>query len=294
MRSYLYVPADQPTKLLKALSSGADALICDLEDAVAVARKSQGRDILCEFLGGDHVGVGQSPMIWVRINDGNMGLDDISAVVSAAGRRLTGVYVPKVQTLERLLAVDRSLTAAEAPVGMAAEQIKICALLETAGSIFDARTLASGPRVTRLALGEADLRAEIGTELTPGDEREHLLVRQMVVLASAAAGLEAPVGPVSTDFRDLEAFRASTMALKRMGFRGRAAIHPAQVEIINDVFTPTAVEVERATHLIALFDASIAHGDGVCTDDSGAMVDEAVVRSARRTLLAVERRSLEE
>jgi citrate lyase subunit beta/citryl-CoA lyase len=102
-----------------------------------------------------------------------------------------------------------------------------------------------------------------------------------IVVASAAAGIDPPTGPVSTDFRDLDAYRAGTQALKRMGFGSRSAIHPAQVEIVNEVFTPSADELARARRLVELSDAA---GGGVCVDDEGRMVDEAVVRSARHTI----------
>jgi citrate lyase subunit beta / citryl-CoA lyase len=284
VRSYLYVPADQPTKLAKAMTSGADAIICDLEDAVAVASKDAARAALCDFLSGRLSSDADGPLVWVRVNDGARGLDDVRAITEAAGSCLDGVYLPKA-TLEKLHAVDRTLTEGEQQRGdMTVGEIPMCALLETAAAILDARMLASAPRVIRLAIGEADLCAELGTELTPSDEREHLLARQMLVLASAAAGLDGPTGPVSADFRDLDSFRSSTLALKRMGFRSRAAIHPAQVAVINDVFTPSEDEVRAAARVIDLFDASLDRGDGVCTDDDGRMVDEALVRSARRTL----------
>ncbi len=285
-RSYLYVPADQTAKLTKAMASGADAIICDLEDGVAEANKEVARTMLCEFLRATRHQSSAGPALWVRINDGQRGLDDVRALTDAAGNSLTGVYVPKA-TGERLDAVDATLTESEQRHHLPIGDVAVCALLESAAAILDARVLAMGPRVVRLAIGEADLSAELGTALTPGHEHEHLLARQMLVLASAAAGLDAPTGPVSTDFRDLDAFRASTLALKQMGFRGRAAIHPAQVAVINDVFTPTEAEVAAATRVIELFDASIERGDGVCTDDHGRMVDEAIVRSARRTLATV-------
>jgi citrate lyase subunit beta / citryl-CoA lyase len=134
----------------------------------------------------------------------------------------------------------------------------------------------------RLAIGEADLASELGIEVSPGDEREMLSARTMLVLASAAAGLDPPMGPVSTDFRDLDALRASSEALRRLGFRGRSCIHPAQVPVVNDVFTPTPVQLARAQHLVERYDAALAEGAGVITDDNGKMIDEAVVRGARR------------
>jgi citrate lyase subunit beta / citryl-CoA lyase len=283
-RSYLYVPADQAAKLAKAMTCGADAVICDLEDAVAVVNKDGARRLLEEFLRNRAVRPVGGPLVWVRINDGGRGLDDVNATIDAAGGGLDGVVVPKA-TADTLHAVDQTLTDSERRFGQPLGAIPMCALLESASAILDARVIASSPRVVRLAIGEADLRAELGTELTPGDEHEHLLARQMLVMASAAVGLDAPTGPVSTDFHDLDAFRASTIALKRMGFRSRAAIHPSQVPVINDVFTPTDAEFTSASRLIELFDASVARGDGVCTDDDGRMIDEAIVRWARRTMM---------
>ncbi|MBA8956891.1 hypothetical protein ACFQU9_14080 [Actinomadura namibiensis] len=111
-----------------------------------------------------------------------------------------------------------------------------------------------------------------------------LWARSQVVLASAAARVRPPIAPVSTDFRDLEALRTSTLALRRLGFRGRACIHPAQLPVVNEVFTPSPQEIARARDLVARHDAAMAEGSGVCLDERGRLVDEAVVRSARRLL----------
>jgi citrate lyase subunit beta/citryl-CoA lyase len=137
--------------------------------------------------------------------------------------------------------------------------------------------------VQRLQVGEADLKADIGVELGD-DQRELLYVRSHVVLVSAAAGIDPPVGPVDTNFKDVEALKTSTEAVKRMGYLGRACIHPAQAAVVNEVFTPSAEEVAEARDLIERFDAAMAAGDGVCLDARGRMVDEAVVRQARRLL----------
>ncbi len=285
MRSFLYVPSDQTDKLTKALVSEADAIICDLEDAVSMHRKIEARATLGEALSRHNfASAPRTPAIWVRINQGDLGIDDIAAVVRSGGAHLAGIYVPKVESLDRLNEIDRALSIAEMTAGLVDRSIAVCALLETPSAILDARILATGIRVVRLAIGEADLSASIGTELTPGDEREHLFARQLVVLASAAGGIEAPVGPVSTDFRDLAALRSSTEALRRLGFRGRAAIHPAQVAVINEVFTRSPEAVSQARRLVDMFDAATARGNGVCVDENGRMVDEAVVLSARRLL----------
>ncbi len=277
MRSYLYVPGDQPDRMAGALQRGADALILDLEDAVAPANKILARERVAHFLSGELTG----PKFWVRINRGEAGLDDVAMVVPEAGLTLAGFVVPKVESIDDLDELSRELEILEAANDRENHPIPLCALIETADGVFDARDVALHPRVVRLAIGEADLSADLGVELTPGDERELLTARSMVVMASAAARIDAPTGPAAIDFRDLEAFRASSEALRRMGFGGRPAVHPAQVPIINEVFTPSAQDVQRARDQLAAFAAA---GGGACVGSDGRMVDEATARSARRLL----------
>lgn len=260
-RSILYVPGDAPDKLAGAHARGADAIIADLEDAVAPGHKDEARRTVAAWLG-ERAGA-PGPGLWVRVNSGDELAEDLRAVDGRAG-----IYVPK--------ASEELLGRVDALLGDRAT--RVCALVETAAGVLAAAAIARAPRVVRLALGEADLGAELGIE--PG-AAELAPVRMQVVLASAAAGIEPPIGPVSTDFRDLQALRDSTEALRRMGFGGRAAIHPAQVGVINEVFTPAAGEVEAARRLLARFESA---GGGVCVDEDGRMVDEAIVRAARRTL----------
>ncbi len=279
MRSTLYAPGDQPEKLAKAVLRSADGVICDLEDAVAPANKDTARAVVMEFIRAQPT---TGPALLVRINWGDLGIEDLRTLIPGCGSNIAALCVPKVSTVDELARVDAELNVLERQSGLQSGAITVVALLETARGILDARSIAEAPRVCRLAIGEADLSAELGIELTPGDEREMLTARATLVLASAAAGIEPPVGPVSTDFRDLDALRSSTEHLRRMGFRGRSCIHPAQVDIVNEVFTPTGAEVERAQRLVRLCDEALAAGRGVIADDGGKMIDEAVVRTARR------------
>ena len=279
-RSHLYVPGDKPEVLAKALGRGADALIVDLEDAVAPASKDAARTVVAEWLSGLPVAADNPVQVWIRINSGDMGHTDVRAVLSPA---VTGVVAAKTESAEELVALHAVLTAMEDKLELPAGSIGVVPLLESANAVLNALSIAKAPRVQRLQVGEADLRADIGVELG-ADGRELLYVRSQVVLISAAAGIDPPVGPVDTNFRDTEALAESTRAVKRMGYVGRACIHPAQAAIVNEVFTPTADEVAAAKDLIARFDAAMAAGDGVCLDAQGRMVDEAVVRQARRTL----------
>ncbi|MGI5184871.1 HpcH/HpaI aldolase/citrate lyase family protein [Dactylosporangium sp. CA-152071] len=277
MRSYLYVPGDAPAKLDKALDRGADALIVDLEDAVPLAGKARARAIVAAWLA-DLPAAG--PAVWVRVNPGPAGFDDVRAVV---GPRLAGVCLAKAGSAAEVAALGTVLAAVEEERGLPVGAVPVVPLLETATAVLDAAQIARAPRVARLQIGEADLRAELGVTLGP-DERELLFVRSQVVLASAAAGIAAPVASVSTDYRDLPALRASTVAFRRLGFVGRACIHPAQIPVVNEVFTPSAVEIAVAADLVERFDAAVSSGAGVLVGADGRMVDAAVVRAARRVL----------
>ena len=279
-RSHLYVPGDKPEVLAKALSRGADALIVDLEDAVAPAAKEQARAIVTEWLSTLPVADENPVEVWIRINPGSMGHDDLRSVLS---RSVRGIVVAKTESADELVALHAVLTELEDRSEIAAGTIGVVPLLESANAVLNAMSIAKAPRVQRLQVGEADLRADIGVELG-SDQRELLYVRSQVVLISAAAGIDPPVGPVDTNFRDVDALRESTLAIKRMGYLGRACIHPAQAAVVNAVFTPSADDIAAARDLIERFDAAMAAGDGVCVDAKGRMVDEAVVRQARRVI----------
>jgi citrate lyase subunit beta / citryl-CoA lyase len=263
-RSYLYVPADRPDRIAGAFGRGADALILDLEDAVAADRKQAARDYLADWLPG-----AQAP-VWIRINSGEHGLADeraLAALPNVAGFCLPKASVPQVTAAARVLAESRS-------------GAQLAPLLEDAAAVLDARAIAALPRVVRLQIGEADLRAQLG--LLPGpDERELLTIRSQVVLASAAAGIGPPLGPVSVNFTDLDAFAVSTRALRRLGFGGRACIHPTQVGIVNAEFSATPGEAARARSVLS----ALATSGGAATRlPDGEMVDEASARAARRAL----------
>ena len=279
-RSYLYVPGDAQEKLDKALGRGADALIVDLEDAVPPAGKDAARAAVAAWLA-QQPAAGEQPVeLWVRVNPAELGHTDVRAVVGPA---LTGVMVAKTESAAELTALDAVLAEAEAAAGLAAGTIGVVPLLESAAAVLRAEEIAAGPRVVRLQVGEADLAADTG--ITPGeDERELASIRTRTVLVSAAARINPPVAPVSTNFRDLAKLRASTEALARQGYIGRACIHPAQIAVANEVFTPDAAAVTAARELVAIFDAAMAAGRGVAVGADGRMIDEAVVRKARRVL----------
>ena len=256
--TYLYVPGDRPERFAKAVASGAGAVILDLEDAVSVGAKAEARAAVVEHLGTPADGVEQ----WVRVNAGSLGSEDLDAIRGRPG--LHGVFAPKATAASLAAFVD----------------LPVCALVESAGAMLDLPGIVAHDAVVILAMGEVDLTADLGV-VPSADERELWPFRMQVVAASVAGGKRPPIGPVHTAVRDLDGLREHTAGLRRAGFEARQAIHPDQVAVINDVMTPTAEEVDEAHAVLALLAAA---GGGVCVDATGRMVDEAVLRRARRTL----------
>lgn len=270
-RSWLYVPADDASRLAKAAGRGADALIVDLEDGVAPSAKPAARENLRAFL----ADAPSPPAVWVRVTSDPEGFElDLAASIRDS---VAGIVLAKAQDPAQVADVVARL--GQLPGGSRG----VMPLIETGRAVFSVADIAGVPGVTQLQVGEADLRADLGVTFGP-DESELLLVRQRVVIVSSALGLLPPVAPVSVEFRDLDAFRASTKALARMGYIGRACIHPAQVAIAHEVFTPTDEQITAARTLVAAAEAAAAEGRGAFTDESGRMVDEAIVRQARRVI----------
>jgi citrate lyase subunit beta/citryl-CoA lyase len=284
-RSYLYCPGDRPDRLARVRGWGADAVIADLEDAVQAGRKPVARAAVAAWLAdlpsalhADHAGKGQLGEVWVRINAGTLA-EDVATVVGPA---LRGIVLPKAEPALAAI-LDDLLSRAERDWGLPPGSVAVQPVIETATGLLAAAELASAPRVTRLGIGEADLAAELGVDVRTDPQILGPLRLQLVV-ASAAAGIAAPVGPASIDFKDLDALRAGTEALLRLGFRARTAIHPAQLACINEVFTPSQEQVAGARRLVAAFDQATAAGVGVITGPDGRMADAAVLRSARDIL----------
>ena len=273
-RSFLYVPAVRPDLFDKALAGPADAMVLDLEDAVPVADKDTARDHLRGWLPGTHAHPGTQR--WVRVNAESLE-PDLDAV---AGPALDGLFVAKCDG-GVLTAVSGLLDDLEDARGLRRGAIGVVGLIESAAALLDLARVVAMPRVRTLGLGEADLFADL--RLTRSDRSTAAVdaIRLQVVTQCAAAGLQAPVAPTSTAFRDLDAFAESSRHLLDLGFRSRTAIHPGQVPVINEVFSPSAEAVAAAEDVMARFEAA---SGGVTTDAAGRLVDAAVVREARETL----------
>ena len=272
-RSYLYVPADNKERLAKSIARGSDALIIDLEDGVSPAQKSQARQNLNQFFE-----TFDSPVeIWVRINSNPEELTkDLEVAVNV---NCHGIVLAKVDSVSNIHNLQSLLSEFESQRGLE-RPLEISALIESANGIFNAKEIASATRVSKLQIGEADLTAELGISGSASESSKQF-ARNMVVFASTAAGINPPVAAVSPDFKNLDDFRISTLQFKEMGYFGRSCIHPDQVAIVNEVFTPSASELENARDILDRLNAS---GGGVALDANGRMIDEAFARSARRIL----------
>jgi len=263
MRSFLFVPADGGSKLDKAVASDADAVIIDLEDSIAPERKETARTMALDFL--KRAGASnQRPRLLVRINGLDTGMTDADLDAVVAGRP-DAVVFPKAEGGASVVHLDAKLTAREAIAGVPEGQIKILAqAVESAAGLFAAGTFRNASaRLIGLTWGPEDLSAELGAEANrdaQGDLTEpYRLARSVCLYAAAAAKLPA-IETVYVDFRNSEGLRRDTEVARRDGFSGRLAIHPAQVAVINDVFTPTPAQVEKAKAVVAAFAAQPGSG----------------------------------
>ena len=277
-RSFLYVPATRPELFAKAAAGAADAIVLDLEDAVPLAAKPTAREAVHDWLvdGRANDAGPRRAQAWVRVNAPSVG-DDLDAVVQPG---LAGLLLAEC-TPAVLVEAGDALAHLEAQRGLAPNTVRVVGLVESAAGMMALSTMAAHPRLTAFGIGEVDLLGDLRITRGPHSEAAVVALRTQVVLQSAASGLEAPVAPTSTDFRDLDAFAGSTRAALDLGFRSRTAIHPAQVPVIHEVLTPTEEQVEGARDVVRRFEDA---GGGVTTDSSGRLIDAAVVRGARETL----------
>jgi citrate lyase subunit beta / citryl-CoA lyase len=263
MRSLLFVPADGGGKLDRALASGADAVIIDLEDSIAPERKQSARGDAAAFLK-EAIARTSRPRLLVRVNGIGTGLidADLDAIVPA---RPDAILLPKAEGGASVIHADAKLTAREAISGLAEGHIKIVAqAIETAAAIFQTGTFGrASERLIGMTWGPEDLSVEIGAETNRDSEgrlTEPYRLARSLCLFGAATALVTAIETVYVDFRNLDGLRRDTEEARRDGFSGRLAIHPAQVAIINEVFTPTAEALAKARAIVAAFAASPGGG----------------------------------
>ena len=263
MRSLLFVPADSGAKLDKALASGADAVIVDLEDSIMAERKAAARQAALEFLKA-HSGKKDRPRLLVRINGLDTGMTDADLDVIVAGAP-DAVLFPKAEGGASAVHLDAKLTAREAAAGLPDGAIKVLAQsVESAVGLFMAGTFRdASKRIIGMTWGPEDLSAELGAEANRDENgflTEPYRLARSVCLFSAAAAKVPAIETVYVDFRNSEGLRRDTEMARRDGFTGRLAIHPAQVATINEVFTPSAEQIEKAKAVIAAFAANPGAG----------------------------------
>jgi len=260
----LFIPGDSPGKLEKGLASGADALIVDLEDSISAERKAEARQTALAFLQQQAKGSKARPRLFVRVNGIETGLTDADLDVVMAGKP-DAIMLPKAVGGPSVIHLDAKLTAREAIHNIEDGATKIIALAtETAAALFVTGSFAGASRrLIGLTWGAEDLSAELGAE-TNRDKDGHFLdpyrlARSLCLAGAAAANVQA-IDTVYVDFRNSEGLRRETEDGRRDGFTARMAIHPAQVPIINEVFTPTREAVAHANKVIAAFAAQPGAG----------------------------------
>jgi citrate lyase subunit beta/citryl-CoA lyase len=271
--SWLFVPGASEKMLAKASSLEADAVILDLEDAVAPDQKLRARDLVARTLRAGEI----AALTFVRVNplDEGLGHDDIARVLVPG---LSGVVLPKASSAEELENLDHALRDAETAAGIPVGSVLVAALVETPQGVLNAPQLARGPRVCAICLGGEDLSLSLGARRTfEGHELD--FARAMVITSAAAADVQA-VDTVWTDVRDLEGLDAECRRVRDLGFTGKLAIHPGQLDTIQKAFGPGPEEVEAAQRIVEAFDASAT---GVAAID-GKMIDAPIVERARRLL----------
>ncbi|HVZ90124.1 MAG TPA: CoA ester lyase [Rhizomicrobium sp.] len=278
LRSLLFVPADSEKKLAKAKSSPADALILDLEDSVAAENRPRAREMAREFLKAAH-----KQAIWVRINP--LGSPDfIRDIEAVTASRPAGFVVPKPDGPQSLHVIDAHLITRETHAGIAHGAIKLLPVAtETPAAAMSLQDYRSPPpRLAAMTWGAEDLSAALGATGNRDESGEFLLtyriVRSLCLIAAKAAGVPA-IETLHADFRDAKGLERAARAAQREGFSGMLAIHPDQVAVINDAFTPSASDVEHAKRVVAAF----ASGAGVASLD-GKMLDQPHLKQAKSVL----------
>ncbi|MGX9787753.1 HpcH/HpaI aldolase/citrate lyase family protein [Mycobacterium sp. MMS18-G62] len=256
MRSWLFVPGDSEKKMAKAAASAADIVVIDLEDSVAPASRAAARSLVHDFI---HANPDERHRLWVRVNplDGPDTLVDLAAVMPA---NPGGIMLPKVYGRQDIEVMNHYLSALEVTNGVTEGSTPVIVLVtETAEGMFHCGDYKGAPRVVALTWGAEDLADSIGATSNRNPDGSYSftyeLARSMCLLGAATAGV-APIETTSADFKDLDALRDRAEKVRRDGYRGMLAVHPAQIDVINAAFMPSPEEIAEAREIVAVFAAN--------------------------------------
>lgn len=278
IRSFMFTPANHPRRVEKVFQIGADAVILDLEDAVAVAEKVAAReDVVTAFSASQ-----RKCLHYVRINsvDTEYWLGDIRATV---GPWLDGVVVPKVESAAALLEVEAAIAEAESAAGLAVGCLDILPIIETARGVETAAEIATaGSRIRRLAFGGGDYTLDLDYEWS-ADEDVLAYARARLSHASRLGGLQPPIDTVVLQIKDDARFTASAQRGRKFGFGGKLCIHPSQIPLTNSIFSPSTQEIAHASAVVAAFEAAEASGSASIQLD-GYFIDYPIVYKSQRIL----------
>jgi citrate lyase subunit beta / citryl-CoA lyase len=282
LRSLLFVPGNKPTWMEKALSSGADALILDLEDSVPGSDKRSARTYVREAIERLH---DRGPLLTVRLNALDTGLagDDLAAILCPG---LAAIVAPKIETPQDVAVLDALLTQGERRAGMPEGQVEIFPTLETARGIYHAYHIASSSARVPTLCGTAGQGGDTARSLGYVWSRagsETLYIRSKVLLEARAAGVTYPLMASWFNVTDLEGLRADAQLNRQLGYSGQVVIHPTHVPVVNEVFTPTLADIAYYQGLLAAMADAERQGTAAVTYQ-GAMVDIAMVKTAQQML----------
>lgn len=276
-RSLLFAPGNHARRVEKAFTLDADAVILDLEDAVAVSEKPGTRALVVEALQKPRECLG-----YVRVNaiDTPFCFEDVQAVVQPG---VDGIILPKVETAAQVQCIDWLMTQFERRRGLAGGNIDLLPIIETGRGVAGIEAICAAPtRVRRLSFGAGDYSLDMNLRWTR-EEREMDHARASIAVASRAAGLEPPLDTVWIHLGEIDNLRASTERARDMGYQGKFCIHPEQVGVVNGVFTPPQAEIDKAQRYVEAFEEAEKAGAASIQVD-GYFIDYPIVEKARRTL----------
>jgi citrate lyase subunit beta/citryl-CoA lyase len=284
-RTWMFVPGNQYRRIDKVKDLKADIIIYDLEDAVPPSEKEKARQLVLQTIEGDFHRTN-----YVRVNDINTAYfeEDVTSVVTSG---LNGIVIPKANRADDIQMIDRLLDSLEKQKRIEKGSIHIVPLIETALGVKNAFEIAkSSERIKQMAFGSIDYTLDINAQLTK-EGTEILFARSQLIIASRVAEIEPPIDGVYLNIKDLEGLETETRFVRELGFQGKLVVHPDQIQVVNEVFSPTQKEVTEAREIVDAFGKAIKQGLAAL-QLNGKMVDFPVAERAKRVVNQAEKLGL--